>query len=237
MSKTVGASALAIMVVAGTAMAAGPFEPIPAAQRGIIGHGLLSADQYTLEDKGIGSFGTRATEIYNGIEFTSVYTAATAATGFGGWDDYQTSTAPGGSYGGGLDMMTAHEWVGGMTGNPSGTGLMFFTFFTALGTPFDSYGVALPADGAHYWGITITGGMYIPSDGIAQAWFNDGSFTAYGSQPGFWMYSEGAPSIGTNSDIVGQFAPNYNMHTIVIPAPASLAMLGLGGALAVRRRR
>jgi len=196
MSKTVGASALAIMVVAGTAMAAGPFEPIPAAQRGIIGHGLLSADQYTLEDKGIGSFGTRATEIYNGIEFTSVYTAATAATGFGGWDDYQTSTAPGGSY-----------------------------------------GVLLPADGAHWWGITITGGMYIPSDGIAQAWFNDGSFTAYGSQPGFWMYSEGAPSIGTNSDIVGQFAPNYNMHTIVIPAPASLAMLGLGGALAVRRRR
>jgi hypothetical protein len=240
MSKTVGASALAIIVTAGTASAAGPFEPIPVDQRGIVGRGLLSADQYTLDKIPLGSQSTRATDVYNGIEFNSNYFAPTTSVGYIGFDDYDTSTAPGGSYGGGVDFMTRHLFVGGMTGGTGDSGVMFFTFFTEFGTPFDSYGVVLPADGAGYYGITITGGMYIPSNGIAQAWVNDnpanfgGAFNVY---PGYWFYSEGAPTVGGNDSAFGAFAPFYNMHTIEVPAPASLAMLGLGGALAVRRRR
>jgi hypothetical protein len=223
-----------MILAAGTASAAGPFEPIPIDQRGIVGRGLLSADQYTLESVPLGSVSTRTTAVYNGIEFNSNYFAPTAAVGYVGYDDYTTSSGPGT-----FDFMTSHQFVGGLTGNSGDSGVMFFTFFTASGTPYDSYGVALPADGPHWWNITITGGMYIPSDGITQAWVNDtngafGGFTAY---PGYWWYSEGAPTVGTNDSAFGAFAPNYNMQVINVPAPASLAMLGLGGALAVRRRR
>ncbi len=246
MSKTVGASALAIIAVAGTAGVAlgGPFDPIPADQRGIIGLGLLSADQYTLTATPIGSPGARGgafgpeTFVYDGIEFTSAYTAAATSIGYIGFDDYQTSTSPGGTFGGGVDFMAHHQWVGGLTGtNPTTGGVMFVTFFTAFGTPFSSYGVIL-GDGLFYYGITITNGMYIPADGVVQLFANDGlAAPAFTGAPGTWFYSTGAPTIGTNSNAFGNNAPDYNMHEIIIPAPASLAMLGLGGALAVRRRR
>jgi len=223
-------------------MAAGPFEPIPADQRGVIGHGLLSADQYTLEAVPIGSPGTRGhigdgdTLIYGGIDFNTIYGFPTLATGYLGFDDYQTSTAPGGSFGGGLDFMTHHFFVGGLSGTAPGGGVLFVTFFTQSGAPFDSYGVVL-GDGLFYYGITITNGMYVPSSGVIQMWANDGSFTAFPAAPGTWFYSDGAPAVGTNNPAFGANAPNQQMHEIVIPAPASLAMLGLGGALAIRRRR
>ena len=210
MSKTVGASALAIVAVAGTAMAAGPFETVPANMRGVNGMGLLSADQYTITERDLGSYGTRATG--------PVYA--------------------GGSYGGGVDFMTSHDIVVFNDTVASSTTLVFFTFFTALGTAFDSYGVLLPADGTgHWYTINITGGMYIPSDGVVQMYVNNNDLPAYGSVPMSWYASAGAPTIGTNNSAFGSNNPNNQMHTITIPAPASLAMLGLGGMLAARRRR
>jgi hypothetical protein len=218
-------------------MAAGPFESVPANLRGVSGHGLLSADQYTLSERDLGSLGTRVTDVYNGIEFNSNYFAPATSLGYAGFDDYQTSTAPGGSYGGGVDFMTSHDIVVFNDTGASSTTLVFFTFFTASGTPFDSYGVLLPADGTgHWYTINITGGMYVPSDGIVQMYVNDFNAT-YGQVPMSWYASSGAPTIGTNNSAFGSDAPDNKMHTITIPAPASLAMLGLGGALAVRRRR
>ena len=228
MSKNVGISALSIIAVAGTASAA-PLTQGPHTN-------LLSADQYTLTKSSLSAGGTTTkappSVIYSeDWELNGNLYAVSAGSGQVSFDDYTTTGA------GPTDVMTKHRFAGGVAAAGQ---VIFFTFFTATSFAFaTSYGVQLPAGGAYLWTITMGTPRIIPSNGIVAMWADDGSVVT--PSVGTWYLSDLAPTIGSTGASFPGFtasgAPLNHIQQIETPAPAGLALLGLGGALAARRRR
>lgn len=225
MSKIVGAAA--IMAVAGTAM--GQFSrPAEAGPRT-----LLSSDQYTLTKTPISSSQNRgpADVRYSAMQGPNFF-ANSPTSGFAGFDDYTTDNGPAGN-----TDMAIHRFAGGV-GNTSG--VLFFSFFTTLGTFVDGYGVQLPSPGDFFWTITLSTPRTIPNNGIAQMFVDTGVVVP---STGRWFLQDGAPTTGSSVPLFGGGSTTgggdlTHMQEIEeVPAPAGLALLGLGGALAARRRR
>jgi hypothetical protein len=147
-------------------------------------------------------------------------------------DDYQ-SIAPGGG------LMAEFQFVGGVT---VAGGAMFFDFFDAGGTLVDGFGVLLPQAGNFIWTINITNNdVAFAGSGFVQASIDDDG--AIGpATGGSWFLTADDATVGDNLLSAGFGSPlgadlNHAFQINAIPAPASAALLGLGGLAAVRRRR
>ena len=192
---------------------------------------LLSPDQYSIRATPIGApdiagvFGTA----YSNMAAAAGYQAFAAATGAIGFDDYDSIAA-----GGSIDIAT-FRFVGGVQ---QVGGTMFFDFFDTNSNFVDSFGVSLGNAGNFIYTITINtypGGVVVPDAGFLQVSVGAG-FT------GQWFMTTDAPTIGTSNAAVGGAAGGLQHKFEIngdydVPAPATAALLGLGGLTAVRRRR
>lgn len=223
-----------LIVAAGLAVASSASADLTTAPHS----NLLSPDQYTLTATPIGApdiagvFGTAYSNMDAG---PNGYVAFPVGGGAIGFDDYD-SIATGGT----IDV-SSYRFVGGV--DVAG-GVAFFEFYDTNSAFVDSFGVAFPSAGNFIWTITINsypGGVVVPEAGIHQiVTDNTGSFGP--AAQGQWFLGDAGPTVGTQSsafgsDSSGQFAHNFEINGDYVPAPASLALLGLGGLAATRRRR
>lgn len=193
---------------------------------------LLTSEQYTITAQPIGSpdlagvFGTAYSNMGAGAGFQ----AFAAATGPIGFDDYDSIGAAATT----IDVST-YRFVGGVA---AAGGILFFEFYDTSSAFVDSFGVQLANPGNFIYTITINsypGGVVVPESGIHQVVANAGT-------TGQWFLSDAAPTIGTQSNVFGGASGGALNHKFEIngdyvPAPATAALLGLGGLAAIRRRR
>lgn len=220
----------ALIASAGLALAASTSADLTAGPQ----TNLLSPGQYSITATPIGGpdiagvFGTAYSNM-NPNTATGNFSAFAPATGAVGFDDYD-SIAPSGS----IDVAT-FRFVGGVQ---QAGGTMFFDFFDTNSAFVDSFGVALSQAGNFIYTITINsypGGVVVPEAGILQVTVGAG-FT------GQWFLSDAQPTIGTQSATFGgasggALSHKFEINGDYVPAPATAALLGLGGLAATRRRR
>lgn len=199
---------LALGLAAGTASAAQPW---------IMGFEPLSAGDLPQ---------TRAS---NSVVFSAIpspYAAFAAATGVLGFEDY-TSTL-----GAGTGYLQSMRFVGGLTT----AGTMRMEFYDTTATLINSFTVNLPS-GNSIWNIGLESAanakdstFLIPGSGFIQ-------IVALGGALGQFYLGTGAPTVGTSSLALGDTTTHTHRFELTVPAPSSLALLGLGGLVAARRRR
>jgi len=159
--------------------------------------------------------------VYSGIP--GPYSAFAAANGVLGFDDYaSTMVDP-------VEGLTELRFVGGVT-NVGET--IRFEFYTSGGSFRNSFDVAFPSAGAFIWTITLGSTIDIPRNGILQ-------LVATGNSTGRWFLTPTAPTVGTNDLAFGGLPAAGLMQAfeLTTPTPGALALLGLGGLVAGRRRR
>ncbi len=217
-----------LITVAGLALASPAFADLASGPQ----TNLLNPSQYSITATPIGApdiagvFGTA----YSNMAAAAGYQAFPAATGAIGFDDYDSIGAPATS----IDLST-FRFVGGVQ---QAAGTMFFDFYDTNSNFVDSFGVTLTNPGNFIYTITINtypGGVVIPEAGLLQVTVGAG-FT------GQWFLNADAPTIGTSNSAIGGAAGGLQHKfelngDYVVPAPASAALLGLGGLAAIRRRR
>lgn len=221
-----------MIVAAGLAMASSASADLTGATHS----NILSPEFYTLTATPIGApdlagvLGTAYSNMDAGAGFQAFPVGGPSL----GFDDYD-SIATGGT----IDVQS-YRFVGGV--NVAG-GVMFFEFFDSTSTFVDSFGVALPQAGNFIWTITINtfpGGVVIPDAGIHQVVTDD--VGAFGPAAlGQWFLSDANPTIGTSNPAIGGaaggFSHKFEINGEFVPAPATAALMGLGGLVAARRRR
>jgi len=201
---------------------------------GLMGIAGTAMGQITATSQPIDSivFGERTTltTVYTGIP--GPYSAFPNAAGVIGHDDY-VSTDP-------YPMMTlgSLRFVGGVA--VAGETLLF-EFLDTSNVVQNGFSIALPTGGsASIWTITLgaNGGkgstFVVPSAGSLR-------ITATIGTGRFW-FTGTAPTIGTNDvGVLGgsNLNPqrNHAFELNAVPTPGALALLGLGGLCAARRRR
>jgi MYXO-CTERM domain-containing protein len=150
------------------------------------------------------------------------YAGFPAATGSLGFDDYSsTMTAR-------VETLQDMRFVGGVS--TAGMSIRFDIYSTSA-VLVNSFSVTLPQGGNFIW--TITGiNIDIPKDGIMEA-------VAPAGSTGRWFLSATAPTVGTQSATFGGANGGALSHRFefTTPTPGALALLGLGGLAASRRRR
>ena len=160
------------------------------------------------------------------------YQAFALATGIIGSDDY-TSIA-------GDDIQLAEfGFVGGVD---QAAGIMFVDFFDAGGSFVDGFGVALNNPGNFIYTITIGSSVIAPNAGFVQFDVPGTSLGPLGpvntGVQGQWFLGDAGATIGNaGAPVAAALNHNFRINGTVVPAPASVALLGLGGLAAVRRRR
>lgn len=152
---------------------------------------------------------------------------AFAAGAFAHRDDYVTSLGGPGNF-----TCDALRFVGGVTA--VGMILDFF-LLDPLNNVVSSFGVTFPQAGNFIWTITLGAGLPAAQIGQFQIQNRAGS-------TGQWFMTTTAPSVGTNNALAGHGStltpPGYGAYELQnLPAPGALALLGLGGLMAARRRR
>lgn len=167
------------------------------------------------------SYEERATVVYTGIPGTPGYQAFAARTGSLGFDDYQSTMA------GNFDNISEFKFVGGVT---AAGGILDINFFDADANAVSSVALQLPQAGNFIWTIT-TPGTLAAKNGIMQ-------IVARAGTTGQWFLTAAAPTVGTNQFGVGGAGTTLNhAFELTVPAPSALALLGMGGIIAGRRRR
>lgn len=163
----------------------------------------------------------RNTVVYTGIPGTPNYSAFPAATGNLGFDDYQSTMA------GNFDNIIALRFVGGVTAIG---GIIDINFYDSAANPLSSIAIQLPLAGPRIW--TISGFAALGAkNGFMELVARDGT-TAQ------WFLTAAAPTVGTNQLGVGGAGTTLNhAFELTVPAPSALALLGMGGIIAGRRRR
>lgn len=223
-----------ILVAAGLAVASSASADLTAATH----TNLLSPEHFSITATPIGGpdiagvFGTAYSNMDAG---PNGYVAFPAAGGYVGFDDYDSI----GSTGSTIDVST-FRFVGGV--DVAG-GVMFFEFYDTSSAFVDSFGVALTNPGNFIYTITITaypGSVVVPEAGIAQMYV-DGPGDFGPAANGQWFLGDAGPTVGTENSAFGSdttgFAHNFEINGDYVPAPATAALLGLGGLAATRRRR
>jgi len=173
------------------------------------------------------------TSVYNSIP--GPYAAFPAATGSLGFEDYTSvaSTSP-------TFVLAQMRFVGGVS--TAGESLRF-QFFDATSSPFSSFTVGPLGAGNFIYTITLgtvaLGGkdstFVVPTIGELEI------FTA-GAGLGQFFLTATPPAVGSSSLLVGSTGGptntfNHAFELRQVPAPGALALLGLGGIVAARRRR
>ncbi len=218
-----------LIVAAGLALASSASADLTGGPR----TNMLNSGQYSITATPIGGpdiagvFGTA----YSNMNASAAggFSAFAAATGAVGFDDYDSIGTSGT-----IDVST-FRFVGGVQ---QAGGIMFFDFYDTNSAFVDSFGVALTNAGNFIYTITINtypGGVVVPEAGILEVTVGAG-FT------GQWFLSDAAPTVGTQSNTFGgasggALSHKFEINGDYVPAPASAALLGLGGLAAIRRRR
>lgn len=149
------------------------------------------------------------------------FQAFAAAAGNLGVDDYD-SILPGGQ-----DNLTALRFVGGVT---EVGGIIDFNFFDVASAPVSTFAVQFPQAGNFIWTITLATPVVIQDQGFLQ-------LSTRAGVTGQWFLSTSLPTVGTESRALGDTTTHSHRFELTVPAPGSLALLGLGGLVAGRRRR
>jgi len=164
-------------------------------------------------------FDARATPVFSAIP--GPYAAFGAASGFLGFDDYDTILA------GGSETLTELRFVGGVT---AVGGIIDFNFYDSTGANLlSTFNAAFGSAGNFIWTIT----------GLSNLIADQGRLELV-ARPGTnaqWFLSTSAPTLGTEDRAVGTLTSHSHRFELSIPAPGSLALLGLGGLVIGRRRR
>lgn len=167
----------------------------------------------------------------SGIIYDSTTTASSGGTtvtvGGSIVEDY-TSTAvdP-------VNQLMTHVFVGGVA---TANHVLFFNFYNAGGNFTGGYGVRLPQAGNFVWTITINpfgpgGDVPITPSGFAQMVPDSGVNNPGGvASTVTWRFTASAPTVGSTTGTVYRQSLN-------VPAPGAMALIGMGGLLASRRRR
>ncbi len=118
-------------------------------------------------------------------------------------------------------------------------GVVFFDFFDSSGALVDGFGVAMAEAGNFIWTIDLTDTMMISSSGFVQMSIDDEGLAGTGSTAaGRWFLGNNGATIGDAGSAEGD--PDFNFAFALnsaVPTPSSLALLGMGGLCAARRRR
>lgn len=193
---------------------------------------LLDPSMYTITARDINgpALGEIPADQYSNMDAgPNGYVAFPAASGPIGFDDYSSVA------GDDIDL-AEFGFVGGVT---DAGGIAFFEFYDASSNFVDSFGVALTNPGNFIYTITITGfpgSITVPESGLVQMVADAASNPSGGGQ---FFLGDAGPTIGSTvigSPVAG-FDHNFRINGEPIPAPASMALLGLGGLAAARRRR
>lgn len=179
----------------------------------------------------IGELAPAGTSVYSSL--AGPYSAY-ALGAFANRDDYQTSIA--GGFGTRFTMDT-FKFVGGV--GAVGDVLDFFFIEPGTNNVMASFGVQFSQAGDFIWTITLGAGAgigNIPASGDIQ-------IQSRGSATGRWFMTTTAPITGTNDSAFGHgsaLTPTagygaFEMQSL--PTPGTLALVGLGGLIAARRRR
>ena len=157
----------------------------------------------------------------------SGYLAYPAGTGVLGNDDYTVTAGVG-------NTLTALKFVGGVTATSQ---VVYFEWYelTTGGMTYafvDSVGVALPQAGNFIWSIGLSTPFDIPASGVLQVVAN----TTTAAQGQFFVTSHDAVVTGSNATTFGP-EPYVHAFSFYTPEPTTLALLGAGVMVLLRRRR
>ena len=184
----------------------------------------ISNDQISAVSIGEGPQGVGGT-VYSNIDAGPAgYQAFPAGNGVLGVDDYTSTVA-------GPVALDTFRFVGGVD---AAGGVLNFEFFDATGvTLVDAFSVTFAAAGNFIYTITIGAAVTVDGAGILQVSTDSVS-------NGQWFLSDNGPTVGSEDAGFGGangglLAHNFELNQV--PAPGALALLGLGGMVAGRRRR
>jgi hypothetical protein len=185
--------------------------------------GAAHAIDITAEEIGSGLYTTRAdTAVYS---HTSGSYSAFNAANYLGFDDYTTTLSPGQS----TASLTTMKFVGGVT--TANTSLRFNFYDAAGSTLVNSFEIGFGQAGNFIWTITGLGGFNVASKGVMEV-------VGVGNATGQWFLSQSATTVGSDDRSFGDNTAAFqHSFQLSVPAPGSLAILGLGGLVAGRRRR
>lgn len=112
-----------------------------------------------------------------------------------------------------------------------------FKFFDASNRLVTGFAATLPAAGDYFWNITFDEGLAnVPSRGFLQ-------ISSFPGSTGQWLMNGSGASVGVNNSAYGSFGGGVGAFEFVrvVPLPPAvwsggLALLGLAGAMSLRRR-
>jgi len=186
-------------------------------------YGQISSDSITAVSLEEGTQGA-VSPVYSNMEAGAGFNAFPAANGGLGFDDY-TSTS------GGPIVMESIRFVGGVD---SVDGVLNFEFFDAAGANLvTAFSVTFAQAGNFIWTINLGGAFTADAAGVLQ-------ISTDATSVGQWFLSAEAPTVGSEDNTFGGASGGALSHKFeinVVPAPGALALLGLGGIVAGRRRR
>lgn len=183
----------------------------------------ISADQLTAVTLDQGVQGVTNT-VYSNMDAGSGYQAFPVGNGVLGFDDYTSTVA-------GSVALETLRFVGGVD---AVDGTLNFEFFNSAGDTFiDGFSVSFAQAGNFIWTINLLGTVNVDGAGVLQ-------ISTDATSNGQWFLSDAGPTVGSEDNTFGganggALAHNFELNTI--PAPGAMALLGLGGVVAGRRRR